>query len=439
MQRCIGVRREDKSQWERRVPVVPAVARELIKRHGIRVYVQPSPNRTFTAEEFWLAGAHVQEDLCDCPVIFGVKEIPVNQLQPGKTYVFFAHVIKGQPYNMPMLRRILDLGCTLIDYERIVDDQGRRLIFFGRHAGLAGALETLWTLGQRLAGAGIDTPFAELRHAHEYRDLDEARDAVSRAGDAIRRGGLPPQVSPLTIGVTGYGNVARGAWEILDLLPVVKVAPTELSALRSDGAEHNSVIYAITFREEHTVTLAETYNLPTFNLQHYYAQPHEYRSVFESYLPHLDVIINAVYWDARYPRLVTKDALRRHAGEGALRLKVIGDISCDIEGAMECTVRATEPGEPVFTYNPLTGDAADGYAGPGVAVMAVDILPSELPRDASADFSKVLSAYIPEIAEADYEVPYEALDLPPEIKAAVIAHRGELTPEYAYIKAYLSS
>jgi len=435
MQRCVGVRREDKSHWERRAPVTPDVARELRERHGIQVYVQPSPIRVFTAAEFENAGAIVQEDLGACPVVFAVKEIPAELFEPGKTYVFFAHVIKGQPYNMPMLRRMLDLGCTLIDYEKITDERDRRLIFFGRHAGVAGALETLWTLGRRLAWEGISTPLTGLRRAYEYRDVAEAKDAVAESGRTIARQGLPREIAPLIIGVAGYGNVARGAWEILNLLPVEVVEPGQLADVVNGPGASRYVVYATTFREEHTVA-PRTEGEP-FDLRHYYARPEDFCPIFEQHVPHLTALVNGIYWDARYPRLITKTFLRELFGNGRPRLRVIGDVSCDIEGSIECTVRATEPGEPVFLYNPLTGEATDGYAGDGVAIMAVDILPSELPRDASNDFSRVLLDYIPAIAAADYTVPFSDLALPPEVKRGVIAHRGELTPDYRYLAQHL--
>ena len=174
-----------------------------------------------------------------------------------------------------------------------------------------------------------------------------------------------------------------------------------------------------------------------FDLQRYYAHPEAFDPAFEPYIPYLDVLVNAIYWDPRYPRLVTKAYLREQAAHDELRLRVIGDISCDIDGAIECTVRATEPGEPVFVYNPQTGEDVDGYEGDGVVVMAVDILPSELPRDASNDFSRVLQPYLPALAAADYSAPFDALDLPPEIKRAVIVHRGELTPAYRYLQQHL--
>jgi saccharopine dehydrogenase (NAD+, L-lysine forming) len=430
----VGIRREDKSRWERRVPIIPSHAADLARQHGIAFHVQPSPIRVFSEDEFRAAGVTVEEDLAQCPVIFAVKEIPAHFFEPGKTYVFFSHVIKGQPYNMPMLRRIVELGCNLIDYERVADDDGRRLIFFGRYAGIAGALETLWALGQRLAWEGIPNPFERLRHAHEYHDLAAAREEVARASEAIRSGGIPDAVQPLIIGVTGYGNVAHGAWEILDLLPVQRIEPVEIPLVSGDEASR-STIYAATFREEHLVEPIS--NAEDFDLHDYYARPERYRGVFERFAPSLTAVVNAIYWDARYPRLITKPYLKELFAGGRPRLRVIGDISCDIEGSMECTVAATTPDNPVFVYDPATETTMSGTAGQGVVVMAVDILPSELPRDASADFSRVLLPFVPAIAGADYSQPFEQLDLPPEIKRAMIVYHGEFTPAYCHLAQFL--
>ncbi len=431
---AVGIRREDKSRWERRAPVTPTTARALAEQ-GIQVYVQPSPIRAFTEDEFTAAGATIEEDLSACPVVFAVKEIPPALLRTGGAYMFFAHVIKGQAHNMPMLRQLMTLGCTLIDYEKVADDDGRRLIFFGRHAGLAGAIETLRALGQRLSAQGITTPFTAIRHAYEYHDLAEAQEAVAEVGAAIRSEGLPPEITPLTIGVAGYGNVAKGAWEILDRLPLEVIAPEELASITSGSGASRHVIYATTFREQHIVTPRN--DLESFDCQRYYDCPDNFRPIFEQHLPHLTVLVNGAYWDARYPRLVTKAGLRELFERGQRKLQVIGDISCDIEGGIECTVKATELAEPTFVYDPLTGSIHDGDAGEGVTVMAVDILPAALPRDASETFSTVLSRYIPGIAAADYAAPFEELALPPEIKRAVIVHRGELTPAYRHLSQYL--
>ncbi len=435
MNACIGVRREDKSRWERRVPVIPAHAGRLKEEHSVDVLVQPSSIRVFPEKEFVQAGAIVQEDLSACPVVFGVKEMTLDFFQPGKAYVFFAHVVKGQPENMPMLRRILELGCTLVDYEKIADEKGRRLIFFGRHAGIAGMIESLWAMGKRLEWEGIPNPFTQLCHTYQYDGLKECKEAITRAGERLNAEGLPDSVAPLIVGIAGYGSVARGVWEILDLLPVEEVEPKDVASLAEGSDYARNVIYKVVFKEEHTVEPISPYD--HFELQDFYDHPVKYRGKFESYVPYLTMIVNCIYWEDKYPRLVTKAYLEQLYSAGKPRLRVIGDISCDIEGAIECTLRSTEADEPVFVYHPFTGEATDGYKGEGPVVMAVDILPSELPRDASVDFSGVLTRFVPPIATADYTVPFEQLALPPEIKRAVIAHQGKLTPDYRYIEQYL--
>lgn len=432
----IGVRREDKSIWERRTPITPAAVQALAQQQQVQAAVQPAPQRAFSAAEFAAAGAAMQEDLAACPIVFGIKEMPASSFVPGQAYMFFAHVIKGQAYNMTMLQTLLDRGCTLIDYEKVTDAAGRRLIFFGWHAGVAGMLETLRALGQRLAVQGIANPFSALRRAYDYHDIAEAKVAVQAVAEAIQRDGLPVELMPLVIGVAGYGNVARGAWEILDLLPVQRIAPEELASLASRN-DSRQVIYATTFREEHIATPQQPD--AAFDLPEYYAHPERYTAAFERYLPYLSVLVNAIYWEPRYPRLVTKAYLRAAWQAGAPKLRVIGDISCDIDGAIECTVKSTEPGEPDFAYHPLTGAVQDGVTGDGVLVMAVDILPAELPRDASDYFAHVLLPYVPALAAADYTASFDDLALPPEIKRAVIVHRGELTPSYAYLQQYLAA
>jgi len=272
-------------------------------------------------------------------------------------------------------------------------------------------------------------------------DLVACKEAVSRVGEQLKAGGLPESVAPLVCGVAGYGNVARGVWEILDLLPVEEIEPREVVSLAESSDYAANAIYKVVFKEQHTVELvspeAHADNKRPFDLQGFYDHPERYRGTFERYVPYLTMIVNCIYWEEKYPRLVTRAYLRQLYGAGEPRLRVIGDISCDVEGAIECTIRCTEVDEPVFVYDPSTGEATDGYAGEGLVVMAVDILPSELPRDASVDFSGVLMEFIPAIATADFSVPFEQLELPLEIKKAVIAHRGELTPDYRYIERFL--
>jgi len=437
MSQRIGVRREDMYHWERRVPLVPDDLRELAEGHGLTFSIESSDKRVFPDDAFRAAGLGVVESLADCSIVIGLKEIPLRALEQRTVYVFFSHTIKGQPANMPMLRRCLDLGCTIIDYERIVDGNGRRLIFFGSYAGLAGAIDTLWTLGRRLAWEGIPTPLAEIQQASTYADLAEAKAAIAAVGERIASDGLPEEISPLVLGIAGYGNVSKGVQEILDLLPVEEIRAADLlgdsEPLR---APNRGPIMKAVFREEDTV-LPLVEGKP-FDLQEYYAHPERYRAGFERYLPRLHALINCVYWEPRYPRLVTAEAIRTLYAEGRAALRVIGDISCDVEGSIEVTVRSTEPDDPVYVYDPETGSIRSGVEGTGPVMMAVEILPTELPREASIYFSGILKRFVPAIAAADYNAAFDALALPLELKRAVICHRGELTPDYRYLEGHLA-
>lgn len=437
MATLIGIRCEDKSRWERRVPLTPRQVRSLLDKYGIKFCVQPSPVRVFREDEFEEAGAIVQDDLSPASVILALKEIPAQYFEPGKTYVFFAHVIKGQPHNMPMLKRMMELGCNLIDYEKVTDEHRRRLIFFGWHAGVVAMIDSLWALGQRLAWEGLLHPFGAIRNTYTYDTLDAARAGVRSVGERIKAEELPTALTPLIIGVAGYGNVARGVQAILADLPTVEIQPAEVASVANDPRASRNVLYRVTFKEEHIVEPASPG--ARFDLQDYYQHPDRYRSCFEQYVPHLTVLMNCNYWDSRYPRLVTKEYIQElFSGDKPPRLRLIGDASCDIEGGIECTVQSTEPDEPVYVYHPDTGAVTMGVASQGPVILAVDILPSELPREASEHFSDILEPFIPAIAQADFNAPLEKLNLPPEIRRALILYHGELTPDYKYIAKYMN-
>jgi len=429
----VGIRREDKNKWERRVPLVPTDASDLQTKLGARFLVQSSGLRVYTDDEYRSAGIEVNEDLGPASMILAIKEIPTQLLLPGKTYVFFAHVVKGQPHNMPMLRRLMELGCSLVDYEKITDEQKRRLIFFGRHAGHAGMIETLRCLGQRLAVSGASTALSKVHPAFEYRDLTEAKAHITALGEEIVR---QAGARPLIFGFSGYGNVSTGAQEVFDCLNPEVVSVADLGAVASASSSSRPV--KVVFREEDMVERKER-NLP-FNLQEYYEHQERYEGCFEKYLPHLDVLVNCIYWDARYPRLVTREWARKNYLPGsAPRLKVIGDISCDIRGSVELTVRATEPDHPCYVYLPKEDSGRDGVEGNGPVIMAVDNLPCEFPRESSQYFSSVLRDMIGPLVNVDWQAPFEMLDLPPCLKRAVIVHQGRLTPDYQYIQKHLEA
>lgn len=432
MAEIIGIRREDKNKWERRAPLIPDHVRGL-KNEGIEIVVQPSDIRVFREIDYETVGATVNEDLSSCKVVFGIKEFPTAVFRKGGTYVFFSHVIKGQEYNMPMLRKMMELGCTLIDYERVMDEENRRLIFFGKQAGQAGMVETLAAFGGRLALEGLENPFSAIRKPLDYESLSEIKVALEVLGHWIKAGGLPKEIVPVIVGIPGYGNVSTGAQEMLDILPVTEISPGELSGITATTAGADRTILKVVFREEDMVSPKSPETV--FELQDYYDHPDKYFGRFEDYLPFLSMLVNCIFWTEDYPRLVTKRYLKKHWQN--LRLKVIGDISCDVNGSIECTEKPTEPGDPNYVYEVDSDSIKDGLEGNGPVIMAVDILPSEIPRDSSIYFSGVLKDFIPAIAKADYNVPFEELDLPNAIKKAVILYHGALTPDYAYISKFL--
>jgi alpha-aminoadipic semialdehyde synthase len=436
MTKIIGLRREDKNPWERRVSLIPTHVRELILHESLQVLVQTSPIRIFPDTDYEREGAQVVETLESCPIIFALKEIPLDFFEKEKAYIFFSHTIKGQPSNMPMLQKILDLECTLIDYERIVDENGMRLVFFSTQAGQAGMVDTLWAYGQRLSHLGIKTPFSLIKQAIQYPSLIAAKEEISQVGWAINNKGLDLSEGPLICGFAGYGRVSLGAQEIFDLLPFEEITPDKIEELLKSKSYSSSTVYKVIFKENHMVEPISSDS--PFELEDYYNNPQKYRSVFEKYLPYLSILMNCIYWTQQYPRFVTKSFLKQlWTKEDSPKLKVIGDISCDVDGSVECTVRATSPDNPIFVYDPIRGDVKDGYNGRGVVVMAVDNLPAEISLESSVFFSQSLMPLVKGIAEADFSGDFEGSRLPDPIKKATIVFRGKFTPDYEYMRDFL--
>lgn len=427
----IGIRREDKNRWERRVPLVPDDVAQLVDA-GLDIVVQPSDLRIFSDSAYELAGATVAEDLGDCGVVLAVKEIPPELFRPGVAYVYFSHTIKGQAHSMPALQAMLDTGGTLIDFERIADADGARLVHFGRFAGVAGTIDALWALGRRWQVQGFDTPLSNLRPTIDYPSMEQALDAVGEVGAALAADGLPDALEPLVVGITGYGHVAQGALEVLARLPMRQVGAGELAeaTMRSDEVAVCVLTESDTVAPNQSAGRRGVVDVADFR-----AHPENYRSIFSPVAARLSLLINSIYWDPRAPRLLTWEDLVPLAARG--RLAVIADLSCDIDGAIQSTVRATESGDPVYVVDPVTRAARTGFEGPGIVVLAVDNLPCELPADASAAFSAALRPLVPGLAAADFAQP--SPDLPPELDRAMVAHRGDLTPAFEYLREPLDA
>ncbi|OQX52516.1 MAG: hypothetical protein B5M54_08735 [Candidatus Aminicenantes bacterium 4484_214] len=435
----IGIRREDKNIWERRAPLIPSHVQDLIRNEGLEIMVQPSQIRVFTNEEYEKVGAILSDELTSCPIIIGIKEIPVRLLEHRKVYAFFSHTTKGQLHNRPMLKTLVRNKCTLIDYEKITDDQGRRLVFFGTQAGQAGMIDGFWMYGQKVKLARhLETPFLKIKQAWNYGSLVEAKEALKRAAQEVYNSGLPDPEVPFICGFLGYGHVSQGAQEIFDLFPHEEIPPEELASFFRSGSWSAHRLYKVIFKEEH---LVEPRNSRTsFDLQDYYQHPHKYRSRFETYLPYLNMIINCVYWSPEYPRFITRENLKSlWETEKEPRLQAVVDISCDLKGAVEVTTRVTTPDEPVYTYQPITGEYQDGYQPTGVTILAIDNLPAEIPLESSVFFSLALKPFIPALAREDFSREFAKLTLPPPLKRAIILHQGEFTPAYRYMEKFIEN
>ena len=415
------------------MPLVPADIEALRAEHGIEFLVQPSDRRIYEDSAFGAAGASVQMDLSPSDVVFAVKEVPIPLLQERKAYCFFAHVIKGQRYNMPLLRQLVDRGTTMIDYERITDILGHRLVKFGLEAGQAGMIDSFYTLGQRLAREGVDNPFCKVKQAYEYDDLAHAERVIGTVGEALKDGiDLP---APLVVGFTGRGSVSQGAQEVFDLLPHEIVEPADLPRIAQRPERDR--LFKVVFDKRHLARPTESGR--AFVETEYHQHPERFESRLQDFLPFVTVLMNGIFWTEKYPKFVTKAHVREMWQRGHRELRVIGDVTCDIDGAVELTYKPTQPDMPTYIYDPEADGFVDGLDGPGVAVLAVDNLPCELSRDASDNFSRSLRDFVPAIAKADYRVPFDQLDLPSEVLRAVITHGGKLAPEYQYLREHLAA
>ncbi len=426
----IGIISEHKP-GEGRIPLTPLQIKQLHKENpGLTITVQPSAQRVFLDDEFASQDIPMSQDMTPANLVMAVKEIDVKDIHANQAYLYFSHTIKGQDYNMPMLQHILDTGATLLDYELIRDDKNRRLVFFGHHAGLAGMVNTLWSYGQRLKVLGVENPFLQIKQAQDYSNLEEINLSLQILGSEISR--WMADKPAVVIGVTGYGNVSRGAQEILANLPMHEMSPEEL--LSADLDALGGQLIKVVFKE---VDMFEPIDPQSdFELQDYFDHPEKYQAKFQPYLKKMHMLVNCIYWDTPYPRLVTTEEIKTHYASDKT-LMVVGDITCDIDGAVQFNTGSTLSPDPVYIHDINTGERKMGFEGEGPLVMAVDNLPTELPREASEAFGEALIPFVPAMGACDYSEPFESLNLPSEVKRAVIAHAGKLTPDFEYIKEFM--
>ena len=397
----IGVVREGKTPPDQRVPLTPAQCAELKRSYpDVELVVESSEVRRITDDEYRTEGIDVVKDLDGCDVLLGVKEVPLNELIPDTTYLFFSHTYKLQPYNAKLLRTIVDKRIRLIDYELMKRANGRRVIGFGRWAGIVGAYNGLRAWGVRYGTFALPRAI----------DCADMNDMLSHA-KAID---LP---SHMKIVLTGGGRVGMGAHELLTSLGLREV--------------HADAFLKEDFNEAVFTRLdVEQYNArkdgKPFDMGSFMADATGYKSTFMPFAEVADMYIAGHYWAEGSPFLFTRENMKA----ASWNVKVVADVSCDIDGPVACTLRPSTIAEPLYGYNPSTESECALDDPSGVTVMAVDNLPCELPRDASQGFGKEMMAHvIPLLVGGDRDNMLT--------NATETTLEGALAPKFAYLQDYI--
>jgi len=394
----IGIIKEGKKPIDRRVPLSPEQCVKLKQIYPqLSLVVQPSPIRCFSYKEYLDQGVGLQEDLSDCDLIMGIKEVPLNFLIPKKKFLFFSHTIKKQPYNKNLLKEILRKKIDLIDYEVIKNVNGERIIGFGRYAGIVGAYNAFLTHGLKINKY-------KLKPAYLCDDKKEIESELKKV-----------KIDNLKIILTGNGRVSKGAEEILRQLKIKKVSKEDFL-----NKDFSFPVYTCLT----VVDYYETLGSKKSSKEEIYKKPNQHKSCFSKYLTNTDMLITGHFYDSDAPFLFTKKDIITNKN-----LKVVADISCDIDGPIACTIRPSKITSPIYGYNPITFKE-DNFVNDGViAVMAVDNLPCELPKDASVYFGKELINKV---------IPNFLNDKDGIIQRATIAQGGELTEKFKYLDDYVS-
>lgn len=460
----VAIRREDASIWERRAPLAPHHVEKLTKK-GIRVLIQPSNRRAYPLQSYVRAGAEATEDISEAPVILGVKQVPRDKLLPSKTYCFFSHTIKGQEANMPLLETVLDRKIRLLDYECMKDDNGNRMVAFGKYAGYAGMINILHGIGLRLLALGHHTPFMHIGPAHNYRNVGAAKQAVRDAGYEIALGNMPRSIGPLTFVFTGTGNVSQGAQEVFSELPIEYVSPMDLKEVAEIGS--SSKIYGtIVSRADHIVKKQGYSNNSSdlsFDHEEYNEYPERYYSSFSTLIaPYASVIINGVFWEQKFPRLLTipdakslqvpmksfkpykkgtegyshaRELFRESIGSPSLphRLIAICDISADPSGSIEFMNKCSEIDKPFFLYDAENNATTEDLSQNGFLICSIDNMPTQLPLESTDMFGNLLLPYIDDIMRSDASRNFEDEQFSSVVDRAIIASNGNLRPNFEYI------
>ena len=393
----IGLIREGKIPADNRVALTPAQCKWIQKNPAaVKILVQTSDHRCFPDKEYLMAGVEVKEDISECDLFFGIKEVPISDLIRGKTYLFFSHTKKKQLYNQQLFRSILEKEITLIDYECLEHEDGQRILGFGFFAGVVGAHNGIMAYGRR-------TGKYELERVHAQKDFRQLIHTYF---------GL--KLPNIKVAITGSGRVAHGVLEIMNLLGLVEVEPDEY--LEREFA------YPV-FTQLKGADLYEHLSDYSYNRQDFHLNPRNYRCKFLRYAKTTDILMNGIYWDKDMPRLFEW----QHISENDFRIQTIADISDDKDGSVPCNLGDSPYEQPVYGVDKITRQKTAPYLQGSIDMMAVGNLPNELPRDASRYFGEQLIKYVLEDLVNGNS---------PIIERATMTRMGKLTKPFAYLKEY---
>jgi alanine dehydrogenase len=396
----IGVLKEEKIPADKRAALTPEQCSNLIKKYpSISVEVCSSDIRCFSDEMYRNEGVKVVHDLSDCDVLIGVKEVPIESLIPNKIYFYFSHIIKKQDYNRALLLKMMELNIKMVDYEVLKDLKGKRLLGFGRYAGIVGAYNGFLTYGLK-SGNYI------LKAAHKCENRLEMEEEMSKI-----------ILSNEKIIISGNGRVGQGIMEIMQ-----KSGIREVSIAAFINETFDEAVYVHLNTMDYNVRKDGSKS----HKQEFYNHPELYCSSFMEYAKQADIFIAGHYYSSGSPYLFTREDMK----DNNFNLKVVADVSCDIDGPVACTVRPSTIANPIYGYDKKTEQEVDFNNEDAIAVMAVDNLPCELPKDASEDFgNELIEKILPSLIISDDEQI---------IENAIICNNGDLTPNFEYLRNYVN-
>ncbi len=395
----IGIIKERKARVDNRVALTPKQCMSLMAKFpNIEVFLEPSDIRCYSDDEYIESGVKISEDMEQCDVLIGVKEVPIENLIAGKTYFFFSHTIKKQEYNKALLKALVDLDIRMIDYEGLVYPDGGRVLGFGHWAGVVGAHNGLLNYGKK-------TQLFDLPPAHSFTDYRAMRNFYDEQ-----------ELPPMRIAITGSGKVAMGALQVMDLILAEQRPLQDMKTADNLAFGHFS--------------LERLYvdNEGVFDKGDFFAHPEKYVCTFREQKYGYDILMNGIYWNKNIDRLFDAEDISQENWS----IQTIADISCDIGGSVPINLASTNIAEPSYGVDRKSLEKIDPYQSFGISVdvMAVDNLPNELPRDASATFGEqMLREVIPELLNPSSQL----------LQTGTICEKGALTDRFAYLTDFYNS